>query len=497
MKRNCRALSVNVAWLVLLTVVLVPVCARAQDEVGVSNREAVEQQDRRLLEICSGADGELGADLALRLVETGRLRSPALRLEALELALSKCSDAVEPYPVVMIPRHGNGNREGYREGAIHFFRTDGLSLRCRAVVALLGSDPARARFELERFPVDLDLRAEQCGDALIANPGVFYETLGEVIGRGYTGAERRDGVQWIDAARWIGSIVSLSQIAPAAKLILEIKPPADVTERLTNELATTVAKLPASPRGVVVLGFRSENLESIRALMVSLPRDSAAAVALEQALRKLVISSANAAACRDVGREWMQQVVDTFNTEILPRRQVRTDELKYSTGGEAPVFAEMWTTPVSRRMLFDYQVLNTSFREMDTKADPTQWRLDYLKYLGRLRDWSAASEDSEFDYLVQKASLVSGMLDLAFSNELREEILGDFTVLARHVNSGNIPPTVIPFLVSVNIRKLDPDLRKVVLERLAASGPQSVAAYASLQLEGVDGLRIGVEAPAR
>lgn len=478
----------------IIVVVLVPaVYAQAAGDVR-AGLDDVEQRrvadERRLLEIAAWAEGELCADLALRLVETRHVRIRSVSLEAIEMALAKSSEAREPHAVVMISRQNNDNVEGYREGALQFFRSDRLTLRCRAITALLDIDRSRARFELDRVPADLGLRPESCADGLMPAPDEFYRTLGAVLRRGYSSRERLDGLQWVDASRWVGGIESVSQIAPASRMILAIEPPTEVLASLAEDLAAAIRKLPASPRGVIALAGHADRYAPIRDLLDALPERSAVRKSLEGSLRGLVIGAANTPSCRDVGRKWWNESLEALNEGLFGPGRIPVEELRYSSGGDAPEFSRLWTSAESQRMLEGFQVLNTARREMEPGADRTGWRLEYSKYVGKLRDWNGASERSDVEYLLQKASLASGVIGLAETEAMREEVTRDFVATARHANAREIAPSIVVWLIDMTVRKLDLATRQPVLEALRSSAPRSVAAYAALELEGVDVFRI-------
>lgn len=497
MKQRLTVASV-LGLVFMMTLLISPVEARRAlaDGVETTVGSAETATERGLLDLAIGVEGELGADLALRLVEGGHLTGKALRREALEVALSRLRESREPWPLEFVEGQDNGNREGYREGGLQLFQVDVMSLRCRAIRQLLEEDRVRARAEIEQFSPGLGVGLESCTDGVLASPRVFYETLGQVIRRAYSARERRQGLPWFVARRYVSGIESITQVAPAATMIQEIDAPDAVRDSLVGDLSAAISRLTPSARGAFAVAFRSRSISALEGLADSTRSNPATYEAFVGALRTYVTTALAAPRCQGLDGRMVPEVVKTFNEGLFSAKPIVRDDLKVSAVGDAPRYESFWVSAESRRMLEEFQDLNTASRLMEIDTDRTSWKVEYGRYLGRLRDWSARSEPSDYDYFAEKASLMAGMLALAYDDTARADVLSEFVATARHVEATSIPPASLLWIVATTLGHTDGSTRKQTLEMLRASATRSVSAYAALQLEGVDALRIGAKPTA-
>lgn len=488
-----RIAGARIVGAVFLALTLAGASPATPGDAGESDAARMrDERERRLLEVATLADGELGADLALRLLEGGHLSGQAIRREAVDLALTRVGESREPWPLEFVEGEGNGNREGYREGALLLFGVDAMSLRCRAIRELLATDRIRARAEIEHFSPDLDIAIEACSDGVLASPRVFYETLGEVIKRGFNTRERREGVPWMLARRYVGGIESITQVAPAAGMIVSIDAPDEVRDVLAGDLSTAISRLTPSARGAFAVAFRGKSLAALEGLADATRGKREIHDAFVGALRTYVTAALAAPRCRGLDERMVPDLVKTFNEGLFSAKPILRDEMKTPVVGDAPRYESFWVSAESRRLLEGFQELNTASRLMEADADRTNWKVEYGRYLGRLRDWSARTEPSDYDYFAEKTSLIAGMLRLAYDEAVRGDVLSEFVATARHVEATSIPPASLLWIVATTLGHTEGSTRADTLEMLRASGARSVAAYAALQLEGVDALRIGV-----
>lgn len=472
-----------------------PTLAGERDDAQ-AGKEIKDARGQRLLDTAIGADGEFVADLVLRLLETDQIRSPKLRRQAVDIAIARISSAEELFPLEYIYDYDNGTREGYREGGLGQYPVDALSLRCRAVVQLIKSDPAAARFTLTELGPDLDLARESCGDIVVPKPEVFYATLREVVANCYGPDERRDGVHWDVVGNYLSGISSPTQIVPACQLLVSVGAPRDVLDRLATDLATGVAKVGASPRVLFEIAFRSKQVGAMRAALDAVRSSDESHRRLRDALRDFVLRSLSAPRCADRPEQALPDEVVQFNEALFADRPILRDEVAMTSRAEAANFASFWASAESKRRLRAFQDLNTARREMKPDADLTQWKAEYLKVLGGLRDWTSVSEPTEFDYIAAKTSIVGGMVEIAYDDAVRAEAMKDFVSMMRHANASRVPQHVLLWFVAITLsRATEPDRFKA-LESFKASGPRTLAVYAALQLEGVDVFKIGAPTAA-
>ena len=492
MRVSFRSVTVEVfAAVVLCCFALQPVIAMPQ-EAAAKVEDPREVRGRSLLGVALGVDGAMGADLALRLLETGQLPTAALRREACDIVRARMRDASEPCPVEFVDgRHiaCSDCREWLRYVGLSTLPVDALSLRSRLAKQLLGLDAKEALELLLELPPGLDLPKAGCREVLIAMPDVYFRSLREVLPAGTSVRERREGRHWEIASRYVGGVATVSSIGPAADLIVSLGAPQTVTEPLAAELADALDRLEASSREVFHLGERKRGVEAIIALCDRLGTSSPVQKRLQESLRALVLRSLAAPRCVDVSKESMPEIATYFNEKLFNDHPITRDDVITPPTGEGASVSDGWTSTASRRLLTDFQILNTARREMEPGTDMTAWKLEYGKYASRIRSWSSIDEVDDFDYIAQKTSLVAGLISLAPDDATRLESIRDFVVMIQHAKRASTPPHLLLSHASVTLSRISAADRKTVLE-MFKSGPGLLSAYATFQLEGIDVFRI-------
>lgn len=446
---------------------------------------------RDLLNVALGIDGVMSCDLALRLLETGQLHTPELRREACELALARMSAASDPFPLDLVADLQSGTREDETHMGLELFAVDRLSMRCRLVVQYLEVDPQLARELLLELPPGLGIPKSGCTDGLLPTAGVFYRTLRVVLAETLTAEERRNGLHWEIARRYVGGITTVGEIAPACAFIDSLDAPTAVVELLGAELAGAIARLEASPRWIFQRALRT-NWQPVSTIFERLARSETVSKRLREELRQLVLRSLAAPRCADLpAAAFPTDDVAYFNDTFFSARPLQRDEATDPSRGEAPKRTSLWTSKTSARYLFEFQNLNWERKLMEERKETnwTEWTIGYRKYAARLRDWTSIDERDDYDFIVQKGSLTSALLENAPDEASQLEAIKDFVVMMRHANRAEIPPYVLVHHAAVTLSRLRESRRRTALE-MFKSGPGVVSAYAALQLEGVDVFRI-------
>ncbi|MCC6742598.1 MAG: hypothetical protein IT175_01945 [Acidobacteria bacterium] len=479
---------VSIAVLLLTVITQSPVRTAAPDAAVPAERQ--DERGRRLLDIAIGTEGVLGADLALKLLETGRIGNDELRREAREFARSRVSMADDPFQVTMMPYDGYGARELETCMALEIYPVDALSLRCRLALQCLDADPQMARELVLGLEPGLEAPASGCGEALVPNVDVFYRTLPQILSTTLTAEEIRGGMKWEIARRYVDGVSHCSAIAPAAGFIQAIGAPQAVVDQLAVGLAGAVSRLEGSPRALFV-AVTSRSWQPVGLLLEGLADGPRKALGGE--LRKFVVRSLTVPRCADLPAEtYPKELLDYVNDTVFADRPIAPDSsATRPPRGEAAVHTPIWVSPQSARYLYEFQVFNWERKQAahNGKELTAEWKLRYLEYASKLRNWNSLGSGDDYDYLVEKGSIILGMLENAPDEESQLEVLKDFASLVRHANRAKVPPYVLLGHVAVALSRLNEVRRNLALE-MFRTGQGHVAAYAELQLEGVDAFGI-------
>ena len=457
---------------------------------GVAREDPEDIRGRALLDIAAAVDGQMGADLTLRLLEANQLRSRRLRREACDVVRLRMTDAVEPCAVEFTDGRFADCREWLVYSALDTYQVDAIGLRCRLSAHLAETEPRSALEFLLEMPPGLGLKAPECRDVLLPKPAHFYATLGQLLNRGISPRERKAGRHVDIVRRYAAGIRTAGDIGPVCELIGSIKATRDGVGLMATDLAGAMDRMTASPRQVFQLASRKRAVESMATLIESLGDQDGAGKRLRESIRNLVLRSLAAPRCADLSGDALPEPVAYFNEMILASHPIVRDDVTNPVRGDVAEIGVLWTSTTSRRLLFDFQNLNTARREMEPGADWTEWTLEYRKYLSRVRNWSSADESSDLDYVSQKASTIVGLVDIAPDDASRLEAIRDFVTMMRHAKTAGTPRYLALWQASIVLGRASEADRKMALELFKASGPDVLAAYAALQLEGIDVFRI-------
>ena len=121
--------------------------------------------------------GEFSSEALIRIAASPDLQ-PARRMELLDLAFDRAAGAREPYkrrPIGLRVQAASGYA-----GKVYLQDMDALSLRLRAVEAMLPLDAARARALFGRIPA-IALPRLKCQDAYVYDVSRFYDVLAMLL----------------------------------------------------------------------------------------------------------------------------------------------------------------------------------------------------------------------------------------------------------------------------------------------------------------------------
>ena len=484
-----RTVSCALAALLVLVTGVLP--AHATQAKG---RAADTELERRLLDASIGVEGAMGADLALKLLELGHIRNRSLRREACRVARARIADASEALPLQMALGFGE-NREVERAGALSWFRVDALSLRCRLARQLLEIDRREARELLLELPPGINVPETGCEDILIPNAGVFYATLGDVLAGSLTASERRQGLEWEMARRYVGALRTPLEIAPACKLVMSTGARAGELESAAAELTSAISRMRGSPRALLVMTDQKSTGVAIAGLLDAVRGSESTHRQLREALRGLVVRSLEGPRCADLAPDTTGLIMDYFNEEVLSGHPVVVGELQSPPLGDRGKEHPLYASAKSQRMLDGLKNLNAAHRRLEPGADRTEWIRSFDEYVTELRSWNAVEARSDSDFVSEKTPTVSMLIELAPDGSRRMEVVRDFASVVRHANTAGTPEYVPLAMALYVVCKLEGTERRAILEMFKASGSGTLGVYAALQLEGVDVFGAGA-APA-
>lgn len=176
---------------------------------------AIPNELASVIEMARHAPGEFSSDALIRIASAGKL-DKEVRVQLLEEAFRRAAEAQQPFKrrasILRVSGPAGFLQHAYQQNL------DGLSLRLRAIDALLPLDKVKARNLFLEIP-PLQLPKLTCEDYLVYDVGYYYDVLGKVARQSFGPKEVADGEPARFLERYTTSISSSSQVAPAARLL--------------------------------------------------------------------------------------------------------------------------------------------------------------------------------------------------------------------------------------------------------------------------------------
>jgi hypothetical protein len=441
-------------------------------------------RERSLIDRAIGVEGDAGAHLLLRLLETRTVKDRRLRLETCDVVRSKLPDATEPFPLLCADG-AYESREVERFGALRHLRVDAISLRCRLALQLLELDRRAARELLLELPPGLDVPESQCREVLMPTARVFYDTLATVLGGSMSNRERREGLQWQIARRYLAAVQTPLDIGAACGMVVALEPPGIELDLMVGDLADAIARMPGSSRAIADMTGRPGAGPRVAALLAMLEGRNEARRELCAAMRGLVVRSLEAPRCADAPGDLTAVALEHFNEQVLAGKPIAADEIKSPAVGDWGREQRLYESPASRRILEEIKALHAAQKSPSPDAAGDQARA-FDACLSKVRSWNAVEERSDGDYVTQKAYCLSALIRVAPDYSRRLEAVREFVAITRHISKADPPDFVVLMQTLFVMAELDATERRLMLEMLRSAGAPVLSAYAALQLEGVD-----------
>jgi hypothetical protein len=240
------------------------------------------------------APPEFAADALIRLAGVSQL-TKARRVTMLEEAFRDAASAQQPYKRRFAALQNGGPSRFYNQ--VYNQDLDGLSLRLRAVDAMLPLDARKARELFEQIAPP-DLPRLTCNDFLVYDVSRLYDVLARVVAQGFNDAEiaRREPQRLVSR---YAVVTSPAQVAPVAGLLLS----AGLNDRDFRTMATTFAaalrEISGDDRSYTLWAEAGPRIQALAKECEN--RGMAPAVVIE-AYRAYLVDHLSGARCADSGQ---------------------------------------------------------------------------------------------------------------------------------------------------------------------------------------------------
>ncbi|HVQ39855.1 MAG TPA: hypothetical protein VMS31_20105, partial [Pyrinomonadaceae bacterium] len=440
-----------------------------------------------LLGSVSSAAPEVSIDVLLRIADSGLIREKQKRIELLESVFSRSSEVQKKQRLRL--REGMSDTPNGYLSAAYDLKLDALSLKSRAVQAMLVLDPQRGRVLFDDIP-KVKLPILTCNENLGYDVSDFYETVNQVRRKSFSNEEKlhKDDLRFVQSH--VAELVSPAQVSPVIRLISDSSDlSAGDLEVLTLSLSSALKKINADPRSFSVSMRNDGVANTFVNLMKTLNEKNVPTQELGKSFRSYVVRQFSSVQCADVAtnlarRGSVKNYVDDLNKWFIT--PIGDEELQPDKVDGAPRSLQFWNSTDSQKLLMRAKSLRFGGQQvplpMSERASP-EWQQGFVQLLADLENWEGATERSQSEFFHEKCNLYDSLFDLAPNRHLRTTVLLSF---ANYLKNASIQQeSRIEWLLHANdvrnkIRTLGGSERDSVLSVLRNSGNQALQLYAEL-----------------
>jgi hypothetical protein len=455
-----------------------------------------------LLDAARAAPAEFAADAMIRIAALDQLEKTR-RVDLLEQAFRKASGAQQPYK-----RHATFLRPGSPSG---FFNRaygqdlDGLSLRLRAIEALLPLDSQKARALFLQTPPPNFPRLK-CEDFLIYDVGRFYDTLGSIVRQSFTAEEVEAGGPSRLLERFVGNIASPVQVAPVARMLAASGVKDADFGKLVASFAEALGRVSGDDRS---FAYSFPAGRQILTLVEELKRRQLSPLPLLEGYRLYLVSNLSAARCADddsmmgnatsfgfvAGQAVDQEAQDAVgffnrNLRMAPLQPIPEEESTPSRLEGVAAGLRTCEDADCRTMAAQYRGLvfgeNGSPYSVDQKSSPA-WRgkvRDFLAALSKWQESASGPHPTAAEHFREKTAAYSQLLNLVPSSPERELVVRAMLDYLKQnpLQRENRMEWFLPVNALIGRVALDPLGMGRMAEELRQADDPMIALYAKLEM---------------
>ncbi len=388
----------------------------------------IPQRFQDLIDTARPLPPEFASDALLRIASVRQLSSSTRReliLEAFDVA-SRCKYSV---PERNLPGYQVDTPDGYLDRALRL-GLDELSLKARAISALLETDPGEAFHLFERIE-GVAVPASSCNRALVPNLGALYK-VDALLTKSFTAKQRREGDDVLLLSRLIYATHSPAQAAFVPRLVMDATWLDD--SQLMLLTGAVAASLEHLDRDDLAFRIYYDDLAHSVGMLAQLCAERRVAnLSLLTSLRNITIQQLSGERCQRLLSVKMSTYTGSFasvsaalfppNAELRP---ISEDDLKPSSI-VIPEDPEVYFTSVrSSRLLMQSKDLRQE--RQGPAFNEAEWDQHLSVFLSALKSWNSSEESSERTFFHQRSVLYRGLLSLPLTPEEERKALRDSLV---------------------------------------------------------------------
>lgn len=389
---------------------------------------------------------EFAADLLIQIAESGLVADANLKADLIREAFHTASRVRHSIPRKALPGGLVDTRSGFLSNAFGL-GMDGLTLQCRAVIAMLDINGKEARDMFNQISLP-KLDTIVCEDPLVHDVSLFYETVSRLTEKSFAEQEIRSREHLIFLENYLSRVTTPAEVAPAAKCLLSLSDASAAEfDRLIHVFSATLSRVQKDYRSFAAPW--ASPISSIGELASRCKEKDISPDGLLLALRAYIVNQVTAARCFDgVTRRQKPaelEVVDHFNSSLRfvasskdkePARIDIDDVQPRKLEGVVNDY-HYWASSKAKSFLARSQGLRFPVgtkRITQSSTEDQEWQRQAERFLTDLMSWDPDDEESEEDHFHQKSILLFGLFEVVGPGPVRDRILVDLVTFLADSN---------------------------------------------------------------
>jgi hypothetical protein len=437
-----------------------------------------------VVDLARGAPAELASDALIRVASLDQLPKNR-RIELLDQAFQSAAASLVPYKKRLALTRNQGP-SGFLDHA-NALDLDALSLRLRAVEALLPLDPQRARARFEEIP-PLDLPDLTCDDFMAYDLSRYYRVLAAVAAQTFKLKEVREEEQLKFLARHL-NINYPAQVAPAAQMLAGNLPvPDSAFQSFVTTFAGTLNHIGGDDRSFT--DAARETGSAISALAQASARRGLAPVVVLGAYREFLVNHLTAARCEELdGTGSSADPADYFNLHLRTAAVGAIDDSERTASKREgkPKGLASCDSNECQDIRAQYQSLiikgnGQAYQESERQS--LDWQIRVRDFLSALASWNESSGAPPLQHFREKIDFYNQLVAIVPTSETRDYIFSSmlsFLIASRPSGEDQIE-WYLPVIQLVGRIALDPRASERAAADLRQANDSAIALEMALEL---------------
>lgn len=452
------------------------------------------------IDMARAAPGEFAADAMIRVAALEQL-DKARKVALLEEAFRRAAEAQEPYQRRSGINKPVGGASYFNFNRVYNQDLDGMSLRLRAIEALLPLDKSKAR-DLFRQIAPIHLPKLKCADFLVYDVNRYYTVLDRIAAETFTPKEVEKGEPYRLLLQQASAIASPVQVIPMAHTIVVSHLKDGDFQSVVTAYARALGNISGDDRS---FSYAHSTSPHIVDLVEELKKRKLSPVALVTAYREYLVKNMTSVRCSD--DDLMLNVPQYFASAAAAPTPIVDDVGYFNMAIRVPPVQTIEAGQVVPEKVegvaeglracddADCKSIADQYRALifppggnpytSVERQGSEWQAKFQDFLNAIESWkNDSSSVPEAQYFRNKCGIYSELLGMAPTPENQEKVVRamvDFIQRSKFQAESRMQ-WFLPMNALLGRAALNPTGFGKLLPELRQSRDPVIALYAQLEL---------------